>query len=111
MQALQALSQAGFSIWPFDEPKFPLIIEIFPRTLTGPVVKSDGGARGKYLQRIDLDQETRDKAIASEDAFDALVSALAMDALAADLQSLRSESAYALEGKIWRGDHSIGRLA
>jgi len=111
MQALDALSRAGFSIWPFDEPKFPLIIEIFPRTLTGAVVNSDGAARAHYLQRLSLDPETQNKAIASEDAFDALVSALAMDAQVDDLRALRAESEYGLEGKIWQGDHSIGRLA
>ena len=110
MQALDVLSRAGFSIGPFDEPKFPLVIEIFPRTLTGPVVKSDGAARARYLERFDLDSETQVKAISSDDAFDALVSAIAMNAQADDLRALRAEPEYALEGKIWQSDDSINRL-
>ena len=40
-------------------------------------------------------------AIASDDAFDALVSALAMDAHVGELLELCAEPEYALEGKIW----------
>jgi hypothetical protein len=37
---LPRLRQAGWSIWPFDPPSLPLLVEIYPRLLTGPVVKS-----------------------------------------------------------------------
>jgi hypothetical protein len=102
MQALHALSRAGFSIWPFDEPKLPLVVEIFPRTLTGAVVKSDRSARDSYLSRFDLVPEIRSKAINSEDAFDALLSALVTNEHVEELRDLQAEPEYHLEGKIWR---------
>ena len=43
---LARLRAAGFSIWPFDAPaRPPVAVEIYPRLLTGPVVKSDPTAR------------------------------------------------------------------
>lgn len=101
MQALHELSQAGYGIWPFD-PRGPrMVVEIFPRTLTGPVVKRDRGARETVLRRFDLDPRHRASAVGSEDAFDALVSALTMAAAADELAQLDEEPAYGLEGRIW----------
>lgn len=40
MPALLRLARAGFSIWPFDQPGWPQAVEIYPRVLTGPVVKT-----------------------------------------------------------------------
>lgn len=45
MPILHRLTTAGFSVWPFDPPGWPLIIEIYPRLLTGPVNKSNAAAR------------------------------------------------------------------
>src|SRR5438093_5008569 len=36
---LARLRREGFRIWPFDDPGVPMALEIFPRLLTGPVVK------------------------------------------------------------------------
>ena len=50
--ALARLQDAGFAIWPFDAPaRPPVAVEIWPRALTGPVVKSDATARAAYLDR------------------------------------------------------------
>ena len=71
----------GFRIWPFhDAPALPVVVEIYPRLFTGPVVKSDASARAEHLRRElpELDREIAGRAIASEDAFDALLSARAM---------------------------------
>ncbi|MFN2468294.1 MAG: hypothetical protein ABR521_09245 [Gaiellaceae bacterium] len=101
MQALHELSQCGFSILPFDEPTGPTIIEIFPRTLTGPVVKSDAMARENFVDQLVLDPDHRAAAISSEDAFDTLLSALRMAAASDELARLRRELDYSSEGKIW----------
>lgn len=42
---LQRLQSEGFSVWPFDGPRLPLVVEIYPRVLTGPVVKSSSARR------------------------------------------------------------------
>jgi hypothetical protein len=49
MPYLSQLSDAGFSIWPFEPPGWPLVIEIYSRLLTGELVKSDPEARTEYL--------------------------------------------------------------
>ncbi|HEY4025807.1 MAG TPA: hypothetical protein VGO86_05190, partial [Candidatus Dormibacteraeota bacterium] len=37
---LRRLRAEGFAVWPFDPPRLPMAMEIFPRLLTGPVIKS-----------------------------------------------------------------------
>jgi hypothetical protein len=106
MPALDRLSAAGFRIWPFDSPGRPLALEIFPRLLTGPVHKRSALARCAYLDA--LPAATPPAARASEDAFDAAVSALAMDAARAELSSLSAMPAYRLEGAIWRAGPAYG---
>jgi hypothetical protein len=106
MPYLRDLQHAGFSIWPFDPPRLPMAVEIYPRQLTGPVNKSSRIARALYLQARFADQPDAclRAAEASEDAFDAAVSALRMQRHARQL--LRGPVAYlpsdALEGRIWR---------
>ena len=81
MPLLPRLRAAGLSIWPFDEPGPAVVVEIWPRLLTGPVVKSDPDARSAYLAtRLGgvLDREALGRLAESEDAFDAGVSALVM---------------------------------
>jgi len=109
MPFLLRLEQAGFSIWPFDPPGPLRILEIYPRLLTGPIAKSDGGQRQKYLWRYPkLSSDHRRTLIANEDAFDAAVSALEMakhvDAIA-QLGQVRDLPAI-LEGKIWHPEGS-----
>jgi hypothetical protein len=101
MQALDTLARSSFSIWPFDVPRLPLVLEIFPRTLTGPVVKSDPLAREAYLAAFELPSEIRRSACASEDAFDALLSAVQMSQHVEQIRDLAQEPEYGLEGKIW----------
>ena len=105
MRTLHRLRSAGFSIWPFDPPGWPRVIEIYPRLLTGPVVKSNVTGRADYLAAHypDLDEHTRMRATASEDAFDAAVSALVMAKHADQLLSLppAPDRVAVLEGLIW----------
>ncbi len=92
MPVLLHLREAGFRVWPFDQPQLdevdpaPLVVEMYSRLNTGPVHKSNPAARAAYLlakRRSDptyahLPTEVLRRARASEDAFDALVSCMAM---------------------------------
>ena len=96
---LRRLRAEGFALWPFDRPRLPLALEIFPRLLTGPVRKSRLEERRSYLR----DRAWPEAAAVSEDAFDAAVSALRMHAFADLLLELPAERdpVYRREGRIW----------
>jgi predicted nuclease with RNAse H fold len=102
MQALHRLAASGFRMWPFDAPGLPLVVEIFPRLLTGAVTKNRQRDRERYLAALAMPPAFRRLAATSEDAFDAAVSALVMAASVDELLGLRHEPDYALEGKIWQ---------
>jgi hypothetical protein len=103
--ALARLQDAGYAIWPFDAPaRPPVAVEIWPRTFTGPVVKSDPLARAAHLDHAhpDLFGPLRDVAIGSEDAFDAAVSAIVMSHHEAELRALPAlNTADRDEGWVW----------
>ena len=65
MQALHLLAGAGFRIWPFDPPGLPLVVEIFPRILTGPVRKNSPSERERYLEAGPTPPDLRRLAAAS----------------------------------------------
>jgi hypothetical protein len=105
MALLATLHDAGFSVWPFDPPHLPRVVEIYPRALTGAVRKSDAAARRAYLDARDWPRNLslRELASSTEDAFDAAVSALVMCEHADDLRRLGdpSDPVARLEGEIW----------
>ena len=102
---LHRLSRAGFSVWPFRPARPPIAVEIYPRLLSGPVVKSDPRERARYLaERVPgMAPLHRRQAVESEDAFDAAVSAMAMWRGRGDLASLPTVSDPQLlkEGWVW----------
>jgi hypothetical protein len=105
MPWLARLAAAGLAIWPFHPPALPAVVEIYPRALTGPVVKRDAEARGRYLATRFPDIALRARAASTEDAFDAAVSALVMHAHAghlARLPQVAPGTTAAIEGEIWR---------
>lgn len=106
MRHLLDLSMGGFSVWPFDPPGLPRVIEIYPRALTGPVNKSRWQERHEYLLRRFAGQKAAllERAAGSADAFDAAVSAIVMSEHAAELAALDQvvERPFAIEGCIWR---------
>ncbi len=106
MPCLSRLRERGFAIWPFDPPRRPLALEIYPRDLTGRVNKSSATARRLYLAREFADQPPAllELAASSEDAFDAAVSALRMAQHAGSFDSLAcsTDPAERTEGRIWR---------
>ena len=105
MAELARLSSAGFAIWPFDAPRTPLVLGIYPRHFTPGVNKSRRAARELFLANRwpGLSREWTRVASASEDAFDAAVSALTMDAHADELVTLDDvrDPLLRLEGRIW----------
>jgi hypothetical protein len=102
MAALHRLADAGFRIWPFDPSGLPLVVEIFPRVLTGPVRKNSPSERERYLGTVPMRPDLGRLAAASEDAFDAAISAVVMAARVDELRTLPDAPGYALEGKIWQ---------
>lgn len=106
MPFLAELRRAGFSIWPFDRARLPLVLEIYPRALTGPVDKSSALARSMYLQARHGGESRAllERAASSEDAFDAAVSAASMQRFARDfprLARLPRTARDRREGRIW----------
>jgi hypothetical protein len=111
---LLALRRAGFRIWPFDAPALPhapLVMEIYPRFFTGDCTKSSSAARAQELQRRMqraedepwLREDLLAKASGSEDAFDALLSALGLWRNRGEFAHLTqaAEGDERLEGRIW----------
>lgn len=105
MPFLLDLQQAGFSIWPFDAPGQHVVLEIYPRVLTGPVAKSSWVCRHMYLRQHFSEQDSvlLERATGNEDAFDAAVSALGMAEHISELEALHqtSDPQELLEGAIW----------
>ena len=105
MPLLLTLRAAGISVWPFDPPLKPFVVEIYPRLLTGVVIKRSAQARSDFLQQHwnHLPQGVRDSAVQSEDRFDAAISALVMDRSRHEFALLPTlaDPLQALEGAIW----------
>lgn len=106
MPHLVELAEAGFAIWPFDPPGWPVAIEIYPRVFAPGVVKSRHLERRRFLEQSFPEQNAvlRERAAGSEDAFDAAVSALAMATHLDELSNLPVRppgSAQHIEGEIW----------
>jgi hypothetical protein len=108
---LPELVRGGLGIWPFHPTKLPMVVEIYPRLLTGEVKKGNSDARMEYLaekQRNDpacaaLPQEVVEKARQGEDAFDALISVMEMSARRDDFPKLEqsTDAVTLLEGAVW----------
>lgn len=108
MPTLAKLAANRFSVWPFTAGALPLVVEIYPRALTGKVDKSNKNSRRKYLDRNfpGIDNAIRDAGCSCDDAFDALVSALVMARHIDELMALAqiSDETTQLEGQIWLPD-------
>ena len=113
MPGLLVLRKAGFRIWPFDAPslKRPMVVEIYTRLMTGAVTKSSEVARTAYLAKkrkesalyAGLSRGVLAKARGSEDAFDALVSAMVMVEHRSEFLALRRtrDAVFRMEGHTW----------
>ena len=114
MPGLIVLRDAGFRIWPYDEPdvkRAPTVVEIYTRLMTGAVNKSSEVARTAYLAKkrkesamyAGLSRLVMAKARASEDAFDALVTAMVMTEHRGEFAALRKteDEVFLMEGHTW----------
>jgi hypothetical protein len=113
MPGLLVLRAAGFRIWPYDAPslKKPMVVEIYTRLMTGAVNKSSEAARTAYLAKkrkenalyAGLSRGVLAKARGSEDAFDALVTALVMTEHRGEFAGLRQtrDEVFRMEGRTW----------
>ena len=114
MPYLLRLREAGFAVWPFDAPalqRSPMVVEIYTRLMTGAVNKSSEAARTAYLAQkrresalyAGLSRGVLAKAKGSEDAFDALVSALVMVEHRGEFEGLRrtEDEVFRMEGQTW----------
>ena len=106
MRVLHELAEAGFTIWPFEPAGDATIIEIYPRLFTGKVVKSSAQACLQHLNahypKDELPDLFRGMAAATEDAFDAAVSALEMARARGALCRLPDgDDIDRIEGRIW----------
>jgi hypothetical protein len=104
MPYLATLRRAGFSIWPLDRPSRWSVVEIYPRLLTGPLHKRNRDDRVAYLEHSAWPELAHHACIESEDAFDAVISALVMDRHRDHLRHLgqTSDPITRLEGEVWR---------
>lgn len=101
MPLLARLRAAGAAVWPQDAASHLTVVEIYPREMTGPVVKSDPAARrARVAADPRVPAAAADAVAASEDAFDAAFSALALAEHVDELTALRA--APDVEGEIWR---------
>jgi hypothetical protein len=102
---LARLRAAGWSIWPFDAGVPPVVLEVWPRMLSGPVVKSRADARARHLDASapGLPEPLRTRAIGCDDAFDAAVAALGMAQHRSALVDLpvATDPVTRLEGTVW----------
>jgi hypothetical protein len=105
MPYLFQLRKNGFSVWRFDSPGWPRVIEIYPRLFTRGIVKSDSNARCAFVEkyRKQCSTEALGQAANCDDAFDALVSAFAMSEHLEQLCSLTQSVTprTLIEGTIW----------
>lgn len=109
---LARLSRRGFHIWPMQSAGWPLVIEIYPRAcLREKIRKTSKKARGSYFRahHLQLPDDVRGKALASDDAFDALTAAFAMAKHADRLSRLPAIADPQLrrEGLIWVPDDNF----
>lgn len=118
MALLGAWRRAGIGVWPLDSAPGPagvLAVEIYPRAMTGSVVKSAPSARSAHVAAdARIPAPLRDAAVATEDAFDAALAALGMAGHAGELASLPAltDPTALLEGAMWMppaGEHKVRR--
>jgi hypothetical protein len=105
MPHLSRLRAGGFSIWPFHPPSPWTVIEIYPRSLTGPVHKRNDVHRSAYLDAAKwaITAPFAQSIVGSEDALDAAFSALVMYDYRDDLATLlqATDPVTLLEGDVW----------
>jgi len=106
MRVLHQLTEAGFTVWPFEPVGDATIVEIYPRLFAGKVVKSSSRACLMHLDsrysKDELPDLFRGMAAATEDSFDAAISVLEMARARDALCRLpEGDDIDRIEGRIW----------
>ena len=107
MALLAAWRRAGVGVWPLDPAPGPsgvVLLEVYPRAMTGPVVKSCAEARwARVATDPRIPAALRGDAASTEDAFDAALTALGMAEHVEALGSLAAatDPTSLLEGEMW----------
>lgn len=84
MPELMMLCDAGVSVWPFDAPRLPVAVEVFPRALARALAPAGAPRTGASFRAAVVEQHAdalgpwRDIVRGNQDAFDAAVAALAL---------------------------------
>lgn len=108
MPILRKLRENKFNIWPFDPPKLPLVVEIYPRLFyDNKIKKNNPEHRWEFLNKYpELSDFDRMKATCSDDIFDAVVSAFEMFKNRENFAHLQhtDDSVAKMEGLIWYPD-------
>ena len=116
MPFLTKVHEAGIAVWPFVDPRAgePMVVEIYPRLFTGEVAKANRSDRCKYLDDNfpNLRTDHRAKAMDSDDAFDAAISAIKLTETAnRPRQLLEIDEVSRIEGEIWRNASASNRIS
>lgn len=107
MALLGRWRDAGVGVWPLDPAPAVsgvLLTEVYPRAMTGPVVKSSAAARAAHVAADPrVPPGLRDDVVATEDAFDAALAALGMAEHVGELAALTASTdpTDRLEGRMW----------
>lgn len=116
-QSLRGMAQLarmeGVHVWPFDDPGWPLVVEVFPRLFVRELRPELSGMTGAALVDEALAgsdpvlwggrEQWRDAMVERQDAFDAVAAAWGLWASRRALVALPAEieSTYRLEGRIF----------
>jgi hypothetical protein len=102
MPHLARLRAAGVAVWPFDAAGEATVVEVYPSVWTSGARRLPVTRRAVAAQDPRVAPDLRDAVAASEHAFDAAVTALAMAAHDDELRTLPAGSgAQAIEGSLW----------
>lgn len=102
MPHLARLRAAGLAVWPFDAAGEATVLEVYPSVWTTGARRLSVTRRAVAAQDPRIPPSLRDDVAASEHAFDAAVTALAMAAHVDELRTLPAASGVqAIEGALW----------
>ncbi len=115
MPHLARLRAAGYSVWPWDPWRPPVVAEVWPRLAIGALVKSSPAARAAWATTHSgvLPASVVAAVGSSDDALDAMAAALHLAGGAGEVPPRPGGRRVALEGWIWRVDipGDVGRRA
>lgn len=104
MPCLTRLRASGVAVWPFDDAGVATALEVYPTMFSGRARRSLAARRAAVEVDDRIPEALVDDVVATQDAFDAALTALAMAARVDELSALRTAAIgtpEALEGALW----------